>query len=82
MGAGTGIFTRCLLAHPQLGLAVDRLIAVEPSPGMRSKFEETIHDSRVSCKDGTFENTGVEGSTVDLIVVAQVDQLEAFKYPR
>lgn len=49
---------------------------------MRSKFEETIHDSRVSCKDGTFENTGVEDSTVDLIVVAQVDQLEAFKYPR
>ncbi|KAG8848882.1 hypothetical protein FRB96_001014 [Tulasnella sp. 330] len=69
--SGTGIFTRCLLAHKTLGPAVDSLRAVEPSAGMRARFGETTTDSRITCSAGTFDNTGIEDGWADLVVIAQ-----------
>ncbi|KAF8077903.1 S-adenosyl-L-methionine-dependent methyltransferase [Lyophyllum atratum] len=60
IGAGTGIFTRALLAHP-----------VWASAGMREVFSRTVQDKRVTIDDGTFENTGVEDQWADLVVIAQ-----------
>ncbi|KAG8941350.1 hypothetical protein FRC04_004596 [Tulasnella sp. 424] len=71
LGAGTGIFTRCLLAHKTFGPAVGQLHAVEPSAGMREQFTRTVVDERVSCKDGVFERTGEDDGWADLVVVAQ-----------
>ncbi|KAG8901077.1 hypothetical protein FRB99_005572 [Tulasnella sp. 403] len=71
LGSGTGIFTRCLLAHEALGPVVGKLDAVEPSAGMRARFSETIRDGRVSCREGVFESTGAVDGWADLVVIAQ-----------
>ncbi|KAG8996041.1 hypothetical protein FRB94_008591 [Tulasnella sp. JGI-2019a] len=71
LASGTGIFTRCLLAHKSLGQAIGKLRAVEPSAGMRTRFEETVKDNRISCSNGTFDNTGVEDGWADLVAIAQ-----------
>ncbi|OCH94970.1 S-adenosyl-L-methionine-dependent methyltransferase [Obba rivulosa] len=71
IGAGTGIFTRALLAHPEWASAIKELRAVEPSPGMREVFARTVADERASVTEGTFDNTGVEDGWADLIVIAQ-----------
>ena len=72
LGAGTGIFTRALLADPEWPSVVGQLKAVEPSEGMRSQFSKTVTDPRVSVAEGTFDKTGVEDGWADLIVIAQV----------
>lgn len=72
LGAGTGIFTRALLAHPDWKDAVKELRAVEPSAGMRDQFTKTVNDSRASVADGTFDTTGIEDGWADLVVIAQV----------
>ncbi|TFK55032.1 S-adenosyl-L-methionine-dependent methyltransferase [Heliocybe sulcata] len=71
IGAGTGIATRALLAHPDWSQSVARLRAVEPSEGMRDVFSKTVKDDRVSIADGTFDTTGVEDGWADLVLVAQ-----------
>ncbi|TFK42543.1 S-adenosyl-L-methionine-dependent methyltransferase [Crucibulum laeve] len=71
IGAGTGIFTRALLSHPEWSSAVKQLQAVEPSEGMRDVFTKSIHDDRVSVTEGTFQETGVEDGWADVVVVAQ-----------
>lgn len=71
IGAGTGIFTRALLAHPEWASAINQIKAVEPSPGMREVFSKTVQDDRVTIDDGTFENTGVGDEWADLLVIAQ-----------
>ncbi|TBU65751.1 S-adenosyl-L-methionine-dependent methyltransferase [Dichomitus squalens] len=71
LGAGTGIFTRALLAHPDWTHAVNELRAVEPSAGMREQFTKTVTDPRVSIREGTFDETGIEDGWADLIVIAQ-----------
>ncbi|KAI0273766.1 S-adenosyl-L-methionine-dependent methyltransferase [Gloeopeniophorella convolvens] len=71
IGSGTGIFTRALLAHPDWASAVGKLTAVEPSAGMRSVFDKTVLDDRVSSKEGSFDNTGVPDHSADLVIVAQ-----------
>ncbi|KAG8994073.1 hypothetical protein FRB90_000541 [Tulasnella sp. 427] len=71
LGSGTGIFTRCLLAHKKFGPAVRELHAVEPSAGMRDQFTKTVVDERVSCREGVFDRTGEEDGWADLVVVAQ-----------
>lgn len=48
------------------------LTAVEPSEGMRATFDKSVQDERVSCQNGSFENTGITNHSADLIVVAQV----------
>ncbi|KAJ7449853.1 S-adenosyl-L-methionine-dependent methyltransferase [Mycena latifolia] len=71
IGAGTGIFTRAFLAHPEWASAIKQLRAVEPSEGMREVFSKTISDERVSITEGTFQQTSVEDGWADLVVVAQ-----------
>ncbi|KAJ7046828.1 S-adenosyl-L-methionine-dependent methyltransferase [Mycena alexandri] len=73
IGAGTGIFTRAFLAHPEWVSAFTELKAIEPSAGMRDVFSKTVVDDRgrVSISDGTFEQTHVEDGWADLVVVAQ-----------
>ncbi|KAI0306446.1 S-adenosyl-L-methionine-dependent methyltransferase [Multifurca ochricompacta] len=71
IGSGTGIFTRALLAHPDWATTVGKLTAVEPSEGMRTIFSKSVLDERVSCQEGSFENTGVSSHSADLVVIAQ-----------
>jgi len=71
IGSGTGIFTRALLAHPDWANAVGKITAVEPSEGMRTIFTKSVQDDRVSCQNGSFENTGIPNHFADLVVVAQ-----------
>jgi len=71
VGAGTGIFTRALLAHPEWSHSINKLRAIEPSAGMRDVFSKTVKDDRVSIAEGTFQDTGVEDGWADLVVVAQ-----------
>ncbi|KAG1745883.1 S-adenosyl-L-methionine-dependent methyltransferase [Suillus paluster] len=71
IGAGTGIFTRALLAHPEWATSIGTLRAVEPSDGMRDFWTKTVKDDRATIVNGTFDNTGVEDGWADLIVIAQ-----------
>lgn len=71
IGAGTGIFTRALLAHPEWSSSVKEIKAVEPSSGMREVFCASVQDERVSIADGTFESTGIEDGWADIIIIAQ-----------
>ncbi|CAL1704518.1 unnamed protein product [Somion occarium] len=71
LGAGTGIFTRALLAHPDWSQSIKQHRAIEPSEGMRTVFANTVKDERVSVAEGTFDNTGVEDQWADLVVIAQ-----------
>ncbi|KAF7338279.1 Histone H2B [Mycena venus] len=73
IGAGTGIFTRAFLAHPEWASAFKELKAIEPSEGMREVFSKTVLDDqgRVSIAEGTFQETHVEDGWADLVVVAQ-----------
>ncbi|KAG0704244.1 hypothetical protein DFH29DRAFT_873866 [Suillus ampliporus] len=71
IGAGTGIFTRALLAHPEWATSVGTLRAVEPSDGMRDFWTKAVKDDRATIVNGTFDNTGVEDGWADLIIIAQ-----------
>ncbi|KAG5650771.1 hypothetical protein H0H81_011110 [Sphagnurus paluster] len=71
IGAGTGIFTRALLSHPQWATKIKQIKAVEPAPGMRNVLRKTIADERVTVDDGTFENTGVDDHWADMVLIAQ-----------
>ena len=63
VAAGTGLFTRELIAFAQ------ELIAVEPSAGMRLEFEnQGLH---VAVLEGTAESLPFEDHSVDVITVAQ-----------
>jgi len=71
LGAGTGIFTRAFLAHPEWSSALRELRAIEPSEGMRAQFISTVNDHRVTVQGGTFQSTHVPDGWADLIVIAQ-----------
>ncbi|KAJ7452391.1 S-adenosyl-L-methionine-dependent methyltransferase [Mycena galericulata] len=71
IGAGTGIFTRALLAHPEWASSIKELRAFEPSEGMRDIFSKTVSDERVSIAQGIFQQTSVEDGWADLVVIAQ-----------
>ncbi|KAI0054120.1 S-adenosyl-L-methionine-dependent methyltransferase [Auriscalpium vulgare] len=71
IGAGTGIFTRALLARPEWTDSIRTLTAIEPSEGMRQVFSKTVSDPRISVAPGAFDHTGVEDGTADLVVIAQ-----------
>jgi len=73
IGAGTGIFTRAFIAHPEWASAFKELKAIEPSEGMREVFSKTVSDEqgRVSIAEGTFQETHIEDGWADLVVVAQ-----------
>ncbi|KAF9500826.1 S-adenosyl-L-methionine-dependent methyltransferase [Pleurotus eryngii] len=71
LGAGTGIFTRALLAHPDWASSIKSLRAIEPSEGMREVFSKSVNDERVTVTGGTFDTANVEDGWADLVVVAQ-----------
>lgn len=71
MGSGTGIFTRALLAHPDWK-DIKQLRALEPSEGMRAQFDKSTKDERVTCAEGTFDDSHVEDGWADVILIAQV----------
>ncbi|KAF5381088.1 hypothetical protein D9615_003995 [Tricholomella constricta] len=71
VGAGTGIFTRALLGHPEWASQIKEIKAIEPSAGMREVFLQTVKDERVTIDDGTFESTAVQDNWADLVVIAQ-----------
>lgn len=71
IGAGTGIFTRVLLTHPEWATSIGALRAIEPSVGMRDFWTKTVNDDRATIVEGTFDSTGVEDGWADLIVIAQ-----------
>ncbi|OCB86773.1 S-adenosyl-L-methionine-dependent methyltransferase [Sanghuangporus baumii] len=60
IGAGTGLFTRGLLAHPDWSQAISKIKAIEPSTGMREVFSDAVQDPRASIREGTFDRTGIE----------------------
>ncbi|KAF9053759.1 S-adenosyl-L-methionine-dependent methyltransferase [Hymenopellis radicata] len=59
IGAGTGIFTRAFLKHPDWSDAIKELRA-------------TVDDKRVTVSDGSFTESGIPDGWADLITVAQV----------
>lgn len=63
IGAGTGIFTACLL--PVCG----HLTAVEPNPDMRAAFQTFL--PQVQCLPGTAEATGLPDRSLSLVTAAQ-----------
>lgn len=71
IGAGTGIFTRALLSHPEWGMSIGTLRAIEPSDGMRDFWAKCVQDNRCTIVNGTFDDTGVEDGWADLIIIAQ-----------
>ncbi|KAJ3990130.1 S-adenosyl-L-methionine-dependent methyltransferase [Lentinula detonsa] len=79
LGAGTGIFTRALLAHSDLSSSIAEIRAVEPSKGMRNQFEKTVINPRVnddskvkiSIQDGSFTSTNIPSAWADVIFIAQ-----------
>lgn len=71
IGAGTGLFTRALLAHSDWTSSIARLRAVEPSEGMRTIWTEKNTEGKATIEDGTFESTVVLDGWADLVLVAQ-----------
>jgi SAM-dependent methyltransferase len=64
VGAGTGIFAKCLLSS-----GLSRVVAVEPNDAMR---EAGISDSdpRITWKKGSAEGTGLDAASFDLVSMA------------
>ncbi|KAG2116494.1 uncharacterized protein F5147DRAFT_648981 [Suillus discolor] len=60
IGAGTGMFTRALLAHSEWSPSIGTLRAIEPSGGMRDFWTKSVQDNRCTIVNGTFDDTGVE----------------------
>ncbi|KAI6103394.1 S-adenosyl-L-methionine-dependent methyltransferase [Pisolithus sp. B1] len=71
IGAGTGLFTRALLSHPDWTSSIARLRAIEPSEGMRKVWSEKVTVENATIEEGTFESTAVPDGWADLIVIAQ-----------
>ncbi|KAG6334831.1 hypothetical protein ID866_4253 [Astraeus odoratus] len=77
IGAGTGLFTRALLSHPDWSPCITRLRAVEPSEGMRKVWAEKNVEDKATIEDGTFQGTTVTDGWADLVIVAQVSGVPA-----
>ncbi|KAI9574239.1 S-adenosyl-L-methionine-dependent methyltransferase [Boletus coccyginus] len=72
IAAGTGLFTRALMADEGGETKIASLRAIEPSSGMREVFKQRVSHERVSISDGTFDNVPtVENGWADLIIIAQ-----------
>lgn len=69
VGAGTGLFTRLLLAHGA------RVVAVEPNPEMRARLTSglasEVEAGRLTVQPGSSEATGLPDASVSLITAAQ-----------
>ncbi|KAG2151309.1 hypothetical protein DEU56DRAFT_752242 [Suillus clintonianus] len=71
IGAGTGIFTRALLTHPEWATSIGALRAVEPSDDMRDFWMKSVKDDCAAITKGTFDNTGVEDGWADIVIIAE-----------
>ncbi|PPQ80173.1 hypothetical protein CVT24_006569 [Panaeolus cyanescens] len=75
IGAGTGIFTRALLAHPKWSSSIRTIKAIEPSSGMREVFTRTVTPLNtaidITITEGTFQDTHVESGWADVVLIAQ-----------
>lgn len=56
IGAGTGIFTRALIAHPDWSSSIREIRAVEPSAGMRAQFEKTVIEPQSNTNSSSKNN--------------------------
>ncbi|KAH0826988.1 hypothetical protein J3R83DRAFT_4647 [Lanmaoa asiatica] len=56
IGAGTGLFTRALLADNDDETKIASLKAIEPSVGMRQVFQQRVSHESVTISHGTFDN--------------------------
>lgn len=69
VGAGTGLFTRLLLAHGA------RVVGVEPNPEMRAQLAAglagEVEAGHLTVQPGSSEATGLPGASVSLITAAQ-----------
>jgi SAM-dependent methyltransferase len=66
VGAGTGISSKLFLD------AGHRVVAVEPNAAMRAAAERWLAgEERIRAVDGSAEATGLDGGSIDLVVVAQ-----------
>jgi ubiquinone/menaquinone biosynthesis C-methylase UbiE len=63
IGAGTGIFTACLLPY------FKNVCAIEPNADMRKQFSDYLPG--IPCFNACGEATGLPDSSIDLITVAQ-----------
>ena len=64
VGAGTGIFTKCLSAKPW------KIIAVEPNADMLEILKQNMGQSS-EIINAPAENTGIPSGTIDLVTAAQ-----------
>ncbi|CAD6586148.1 MAG: hypothetical protein CYPHOPRED_003429 [Cyphobasidiales sp. Tagirdzhanova-0007] len=77
VGAGTGIFTECLVNNKTVSETVAKITAIEPSSGMREAFlrnplfRTPDRKPRVDIFDGGFAEIPVKDGSVDIIVGAQ-----------
>lgn len=62
IGAGTGIFTKCLAAKPW------RIIAVEPNTDMLEKLRANVPEIKIV--NAPAENTGIEPGSIGLVTAA------------
>lgn len=75
IGAGTGMLSDVFLAHG------NRVIAVEPNPGMRAMCAELhAEELRLKIVDGTGEAIGLGDSSVEMVAVGRA--LHWFDVPR
>ena len=63
IGAGTGIFTKCLSAKPW------KITAVEPNADMLEKLRKNLPDIHII--NAPAENTGIEAGSIGLVTAAQ-----------
>lgn len=64
IGAGTGIFTKCLLKKPW------KITAVEPNDDMLTELKHSVQNKAEIVK-ASAENTALKSNSIDLITVAQ-----------
>ena len=63
IGAGTGIFTKCLSQKPW------KITAVEPNPDMLEILKKNVPS--IEIVNAPAENTGIPAGTIDLVTAAQ-----------
>ena len=69
IGAGTGLFIRALLSHPDWSerSVIRSFRAYDPSCGTQAVFAERTGGDRVTAAEGTFDRIGAEDNWADLV---------------
>jgi ubiquinone/menaquinone biosynthesis C-methylase UbiE len=66
VGAGTGIFTKCLLKSKKF----NKILAIEPNLFMREEGKKFLNNKKVVWKKGNAEKTGLKKNSVNLVSMA------------